>query len=1217
MNKVYSTLQNVILRESESRQNFVKSIGTVLLLVISLLSLTSGLSAQTDSSGQITGNITDSTGAIVGDATVTVTQVATGTKRTAMSSADGNFSLPNLAIGVYRLNVSKKGFKETSVQQVVVNVASVTRQNVALQIGEVSETVEITADAIQAETQTGAVGEIISGEQVRELPLNGRSFVQLTQLQPGVSAANNFDSKNKGLFSGVDFSVNGNSTQSNLFLTDGANNNDTGSNRTILLFPSIEAIAEFKSLRNAYGPEYGQASGAVITIATRGGSNKLHGTGYYFGRNDALNAAEYFAKNNKLKKDKLRRNDYGFSLGGPIVKDRLFFFYSQEFNKEIRGASRTGSVPTLNERAGNFSAPRVLASGQRCSGDPIGNGRPGSTNQIIPTSELGAAGAAIVKLFPTPNLAWSPNSTNCNNWATSANSPINFREENLRIDYNVTEKNKIFGRYTQDTWGNPSPEFLNAGLWGDDAFPTVESSWKQPSKQAAFKLSSTLSNTAINEIQFAYSTNSISVTSGVGGDINKSINQAVPGFYPSAGKVNGDNRPHPVFWGGIAPYNYGTGADLWTETPFKNVLKIYSIKDDASKVWGNHTLKTGFLYDKASKNEDSGPNNEAIQFWGGCCANNSGNYLADILTKGSLFGFNETDRQPVGKTRYSNLEFYLGDTWKVRQNLTLELGARYSIFNEPYDADNKISSFSPALYNASRPASDPCNGLIVPKGTNPCAGITGASTPKQASNRSIRATNFKNIAPRLGIAWDVRSNGKTAIRAGFGQFFLRERINPIFGGLTLNSPFAKTIGGQRTLDVIAPGTTPIFSGLSAASAGSPKYGLSEGAQTPYALQFNFSFGQQLWKDTVLEVGYVGNRSRNQLTTADLNQVKDSNRVAAAFTTSDANAVNLLRPYSNYGSIYQYERSGKSDYNSLQLLFRTKLSKNSQLQAAYTYSKSITDYSLTDASGTPNNYAILDRNKRGLDAGKSDINRPHIFVSNLIYNLPAFNGRNAFMKNVLGGWEIASIVQISSGTSLTPNINATGIQNAFRYYDSGGVPQIGTATFQGGIAGTGTGVANQRPIRVEGVPCSVVPTSGGDKTGIINPGAWTLVGYKLGQTNPQKSTCLGPGNKNVDFSFYKNFTPSWLTGSKLGEGAKIQFRLEMFNAFNTVQFRGDSLPLNFYNGTVSCGAITAVPGSGTCTAANNTITDAGTNGIFGKASKTRGPREIQYALKLVF
>lgn len=347
--------------------------GITFSIFICLLVLPNLGNAQTATSGQISGSVVDQGGAVVPNATVTISEVAKGFTRTVTTSDDGNYSLTNLPVGTYRMRVSKDGFKETSVGSVSVNVSSVTRQNITLEVGAVSEVVEITADTVQIETQTGAVGEIVSGEQVRELPLNGRSFVQLTQLQPGVSAANNFDSKSKGLFGGVDFSVNGNSAQSNLFLTDGANNNDTGSNRTILLFPSIEAIAEFKSLRNSYGPEFGQAAGAVISIVTRGGSNEFHGSLFYFGRNDVLNSADYFANKNGVGKNSLRRHDYGGSLGGPIVKDRVFFFFSQEFNKEIRGQSRFGSVPTLLERQGNFSQPRFASNGQRCSPDPIQN----------------------------------------------------------------------------------------------------------------------------------------------------------------------------------------------------------------------------------------------------------------------------------------------------------------------------------------------------------------------------------------------------------------------------------------------------------------------------------------------------------------------------------------------------------------------------------------------------------------------------------------------------------------------------------------------------------------------------------------------------------------------------------------------------------------------------------------------------------------------------
>ena len=546
----------------------------------------------------------------------------------------------------------------------------------------------------------------------------------------------------------------------------------------------------------------------------------------------------------------------------------------------------------------------------------------------------------------------------------------------------------------------------------------------------------------------------------------------------------------------------------------------------------------------------------------------------------------ETNTMAIGQTRYKNLEFYFGDTWKVRPNLTLELGARYSLLFEPYDKRDFISSFDGQYYNPARPASDPCNGLVVPKGTNPCAGIAGASTPTEFSNRALRRNNYKNLAPRLGIAWDVFSNGKTAVRAGFGQFYLRERVSPVFGALTQNAPFTQNVGGQRTLD----GT--VFTGLGAASNGSPRFAFSPEPDTPYSLQFNFSVGQQLFKDTVLEVGYVGNRARKQLTHSDINQVLPQNQLRAAFA-ADGNAVNALRPYSNFGSIYQFERNGRADYDSLQVLFRTRLAKSLNFQAAYTLSRSRADFGLNDSSGGSSAFAVLDRNNRDLDFAPSDINRPNIFVANLIYNLPKFKESNSFVQAVVGGWELATIVQVSSGTSLTPQINATGIGYSGN-------------NFQAGITGTGTNVGNQRPLRVEGVPCTI----DSDGTRFINPAAFTLVGYKIGETIPKKTTCLGSPTKNVDFSVYKNFSPSFLKNSFLGEAARIQLRLEFFNAFNTPQFRGDSIPLLFYNGNVVCG-------NAPCSMTNNIITSAGVNGNFGQASKTRGGREIQYAVKFYF
>src|SRR5689334_18819753 len=337
-----------------------------LLLMVSLLIALSPAFAQ-KFTGTIQGRVTDPTGAVLPNTQITVKNVATGATRTATTNSDGDYTVPELEVGTYEVRAASSSFKEAITKNVELHVSSTTTVNMQMQVGAATEVVSVEANAIQVQTASAALGEIVDGTQVRELPLNGRSFTELTQLQPGVSPANNFDTKNKGLLAGVDFSVNGNPTTNNLFLVDGANNNDVGSNRTILIYPSVDAISEFKMLRNSYGPEYGQASGAVVQIATRSGSNAFHGSVLYFGRNDLLNSHEYFAARAEASalangktlpnegKDKLRRNDYGYTIGGLILKDKLFFFWSQEWNKELRGQTRTACVPTAAERSGDFS----------------------------------------------------------------------------------------------------------------------------------------------------------------------------------------------------------------------------------------------------------------------------------------------------------------------------------------------------------------------------------------------------------------------------------------------------------------------------------------------------------------------------------------------------------------------------------------------------------------------------------------------------------------------------------------------------------------------------------------------------------------------------------------------------------------------------------------------------------------------------------------------
>src|SRR6266481_4440801 len=346
-------------------------------MLIALLLLLSPVAAHAQNyAGSVRGTITDPSGAAVVGATVTLRDVGTNATLQATTTELGAYSFPAVSVGVYEVIVKAGSFKEFLARNVEVHVSTATEVTAKLELGASNETVTVEANDIQVQTTTADVGAVIEGTQVRELPLNGRNFMALTQLQPGVSANNQFDSKDKGLEGGSDFSVNGNPSTNNLFLIDGVNNNDVGSNRTILIFPSVDAIAEFKMLTNSYSAEYGQASGAIISITTRSGENQLHGGFFYEGRNDKLDANNFFNNLNGVAKPPLRRNDWGYYLAGPIKKDKLFFWWNEEWNRDIRGNLITTCAPTAAERAGDFSADVVTALSSLNSGGGANDNTP-------------------------------------------------------------------------------------------------------------------------------------------------------------------------------------------------------------------------------------------------------------------------------------------------------------------------------------------------------------------------------------------------------------------------------------------------------------------------------------------------------------------------------------------------------------------------------------------------------------------------------------------------------------------------------------------------------------------------------------------------------------------------------------------------------------------------------------------------------------------------
>jgi hypothetical protein len=1157
-------------------------------LVLFLLCLCGTVSAQ-KFTGTITGVITDSQGAVVGAANVTITNQATGAVRTATTDPSGVYTVPELEVGTYNVSIKAPNFKEFVAKDVELNTSSTATVNATLQVGSLSDMITVEGSSVQVETTTGAVGNVVEGNEVRELPLNGRNFIELTQLAPGVSPVAGFDVVKKGLEGGTDFSVNGNSVTSNLFLVDGVNNNDIGSNRTILIYPSLQAIDEFKILRNSYGPEYGQAAGAIVNIVTRGGSNQFHAGIFYDGRNDALNANTYFNNLNGAEKPPLHRNDYGFNVSGPIIKNKLFFFESEEWNKEKRGIGRFAEVPTLAEKMGDFSnlRPGLDANGNPCDPQPTIGGNPVTA---IPAGQLSVAGQTMALTYPLPNITGAPN---CINWGQNVSAPVPWREDNVRIDYKISQNWSIMGRFTNDDWAQPFPSTLS--YWGDDIYPTIEGSWSQPGRQATIKLTRLLGNTAVNDFQVSYAMNRITVAqsgTGVTGadnpvtgaalsptELQQLINVNSPPAFPISGKFGGaQGLGQPGFWSSIdGTQNIQNGpGGIGNMGPWRNNEQLLILKDDFSKVFGGHTFKAGFIATNNQKNEEFDNSSGQNSFYNSTSSvdaagnpNGSGNGIFDLLWNQSLWNGAENSNTVYSLMRWHDYEFYAGDTYKVRKNLTLEYGARYSLLRNTYTGDDHYGNWQPSAYNPAIGGASPCNGeLLLKPGLDLCNQL-GFAGGVLGPNRSLKPQNNHMIAPRLGLAWDPKGDGKTSIRAGFGQFFLRDAVGPLEGGVEV-APFVTSVSFNRPLDSAPTGLL---------ASGTPSRSTALDDKNPYTLQYNLTVERELFPGTKLEVAYVGNGSRHLVAFSDVNPVPVSQ-----FVNYAENNDNSVRPFGTgqWSSIFQRQWTAVSNYNALQALFRTRL-KSVDAQFAYTWSKTLSDTDITDSSSSSNSLnTYLDAFNHHLDYGPAQINRPHMFVGNIVYNVPTFAGQNTLVRTALGGWELSSILSYASGPSLTVLAGGAGAP--------------------GGIQGTGF-TSGERPNRVPGQSCR--SSLGG--LSWLNPAAFTLDHYVLGSdpTSP-RGVCLGPGNAQTDFSLAKNF--------KITERVTAKFSLDFFNIFNKTQFIATAMNLNLSNTGNVCSAASPCAGY-----ANDTIQwdQSQVQGDFGVNTAARDPREIQYGLRIEF
>jgi Carboxypeptidase regulatory-like domain/TonB-dependent Receptor Plug Domain len=1111
-----------------------QKLASFLAVCLVILGLSTAGLAQ-ELAATLTGTVTDPSGAVVAGATVSVHDNQNGVDvRSVTTTSTGNFNITNLSAGRYTVTVRSAGFQSYVANEVILNVAEKHTLDVQLKAGKTSETIEVVAENTPIQTTTAEQSGTVTGIQVRELALNNRNFEQLVLLQPGV--ANQLgDEVGFGLSNNTEISINGARTGANNWTVDGADINDSGSNGTLLNTPSIDAIQEFTLERSNYDAAFGRSGGGQVVVATKAGSNEFHGSAYEFNRNNYFNANTFAGRADIAAGDPLttadtvpieRYNDYGFTVGGPIfipkvyhpAKDKTFFFWSEEWRKASTPGTNTITVPTAAELAGAFSSPVTDVTNPGCVTAA------GGTYTISPTCYSQNANAYL-----TTFMAKYPANSNgvLNTNYTQLN---NFRQDIIRLDQNVGDRVRIYGRYMQDS----VPQNFPFGLWGAANYPGVETtSLNAPGRNLVVNASATLSPKVVNEVEFA--------------DAYGAINSVLTGAIANSPSFLSQLTNNTVYTdpNGRAPnITFADGAAGLTNTsaPYFERNKDRNIFDNLTIQHGNHTIRTGFTSMWMVKTENASSGAATFTF-----SDLNGNPEFANFLLGQADSYSQQSKDTTPYLHYVNFEAYVQDDWKVTPRLTLNLGVRYSYFPSPSDSNNTLLNFDPNRFQSGNaPAIDPAtgnmvagnaatyaNGLIFPTGAAcTAAQAIGPLVTCSPYGSKVNPSSNNNWGPRLGIAYDPFGNGKWSIRGGFGIFYDRTLNGiweqnafddpPLVQTATINNTQVPTISSLNIFDnptVGAPAGPPLGPG-GLTVTGNPTF------KVPSYQDFNLSVQHEVMQNTVVEVAYVGTKGVHLLGDQDLNQVALPARLANPGV--DANG---LAPYLGYQGIVSRNPVFTSNYNSLQLSLNRRIARGLTLQAAYTWSKLLTTNPEDRSLGAYDSY-----NLRG-DYGPSTLNTPQIFVLSYVYDLPFFREQKGLVGHVLGGWEVSGIVSIQTGQSLT----MTQSSDPFALVTTTSATSTCTPTvtsptcplYPGGVGLTRGATAQLRT--------DVAGDTNGPKTAaeFFNTAAFAQAVGHFGYE--RTGSVLGPGFQRWDTSVFKNV--------RLAERLTMQLRLETFNTFN--------------------------------------------------------------------
>jgi Carboxypeptidase regulatory-like domain len=1146
------------------RSNAVFFLG--LLLALIPFSTSFSVFGQTAATGQIVGTVTDPSRAAVAQATVTVSSDATGITRTVKTNGDGDYVVPLLPPGTYSVLVEAAGFKTETSSGVLVQVATTATVNIRLQIGQASEKVIVEAAAEVLQTDNATNGAIVNDKTVPALPLSSRNYTQILDLSPGVSGSVP-NAGNLGKNS-VDVFVNGGRIMDNSYQMDGQDvgNMETQGTGAILSIggisiPNPDAIQEFKVQTSLYDASYGRGAGANINVVTKSGTDQIHGAVFEFIRNDIFNANDFFLNRNGVSRPPLKQNQFGGTIGGPILKRKLFYFGSYQGTRQVNGLSSnsvaTAILPGLTDDRSAAALGKLFGGIKGANGGVIAND--GSNINPVALSLLNLKLANGTFLIPTPQHITGADPQGGPEGSSSFSLPSTFNEDQyiVNVDFLPTSKHTIAEKF----FYAKSPEslaFTSSNVPGSGTTDLFKN-WN-----------GNLKDTYVATPTF--------------------INEASIAYHRAYGRVASQN----------AVTNQSIGLTPGCSTPFMPIMIVGSLElsgnfndgqftaptawaaqDQISWIHGKHNFRAGFGWERdIADSADQEVTRGDLQFLsfedfllGGSAAQNGGN-LSNLNVSDDLCG--DTTRE----FHVSSLYGYGQDDIKMTPHLTINIGLRWEGLGQTSDGKGKLVDFWPTLASNNLTTS-PFSGFIA---ASNFPGVLPAGIPKNGNPTfAANAWALNNFGPRAGFAWTPpRFNDKLVLRGGYGIYYTHPPVNDAFQ-LIVNPPFFSrqtnvgVLNAAATLQVpFNPPSNEVFPNFvqrtptSALTINS----ISPNWKPPVTQQWNLGIQYAINTSTSIQVAYVGTKSNRIETTNGINEAQlasTGNPINGETTNTVANAVDRVPILGIAPSgLNQAEWIGYSNYNSLQVNLQKKLSRGLQFGLAYTFSKTLTD--VTGVGTFPLGGGAYNDQLNPMDGyGPADFDTRHRFVANYLWNLPNFHNNEGVEGKILSGWGVSGVVVVQSGPALTFTDPSAG-----SIYGLAGAGVTGATLCPGMTAANilmpGPVQTNLNDLFNKNAFCA--PPAVGDGTGFGTLG---------------RGVVYGPGQHNMDMSIFRNIKVGGLS-----EAGTIQFRAEFFNTFNTPQFA-----------------------SQTTTQFSTSITQVGAPSFGQVTATTVSPRIIQFGLKYTF